>query len=160
MARELWLLRHGQAADHGTVADADRALTARGRAQAEAAGRALARLGVAEDGLVVLASPKVRAWDTAALACGALAVEPVCEERLAAGFGADAALELLAAVDDGGRVVVVGHEPDLSQVVRDLTGARIDLEKGGVAVVRLEGTVGGELVALLRPAELAALAGS
>jgi phosphohistidine phosphatase len=156
MARELWLLRHGQAVDHGTVADPERALTERGREQALAAGRALAALGVGAP--LVFASPKVRAWDTAVLASSALGVEPVREERLAAGFDRDGALELIGAVDDGARVVVVGHEPDFSQVVRDLTGARIDLEKGGVAVVRMEGTVGGELVLLLRPRELAALA--
>jgi phosphohistidine phosphatase len=55
-------------------------------------------------------------------------------------------------------VLVVGHEPDLSQVVFDLVGARIALKKGGVAGVRLEGARS-ELIALLRPKELTALAG-
>ena len=50
-------------------------------------------------------------------------------------------------------MLVVGHEPDLSQVVHDLTGARIDLKKGGLAGVRVEGRHG-ELLALLRPREL------
>ena len=59
---------------------------------------------------------------------------------------------------DDGHVLVVGHEPDFSQVVHDLTGARIDLKKGGVAAVRVDGSQP-ELVALLRPRELAVLAG-
>ena len=50
-------------------------------------------------------------------------------------------------------MLVVGHEPDFSQVVHDLTGARIDFKKGGVAGVRLDGTRG-ELIVLLRPREL------
>jgi phosphohistidine phosphatase len=53
---------------------------------------------------------------------------------------------------------VVGHEPDFSQVVYDLTGGRIDLKKGGIAAVRLDGTRG-ELIALLRPRELVRVCG-
>ena len=44
-------------------------------------------------------------------------------------------------------------------MVHDLTGARVDFKKGGVAVVRTERT-GGELLALLRPRELESLARS
>ena len=61
--------------------------------------------------------------------------------------------ELLAAAGPDQRVLVVGHEPDFSQVVYDLTGARIDLKKGGIAGVRLDGTAG-ELIVLMRPREL------
>jgi phosphohistidine phosphatase len=59
----------------------------------------------------------------------------------------------MAAAGEDKRVLVVGHEPDFSQTIHDLTGARIDLKKGGVAGLRLEGARG-ELVALLRPREL------
>ena len=78
---------------------------------------------------------------------------------LAGGFGARQALAELAGVPADGRLLLVGHEPDLSGVVGDLTGARLDLKKGGLAVVRLEGAAGGELVVLLRPRELALIAG-
>jgi len=54
--------------------------------------------------------------------------------------------------------MLVGHEPDLSLLIADLTGGQVDLKKGGLAVVRLEG-LGGELVLLLRPRELALIAG-
>ena len=54
------------------------------------------------------------------------------------------ALELRGGVGADGRLLLVGHEPDLSRVIGELTGARADLKKGGVAVVRLEGA-GGEL---------------
>ena len=67
------------------------------------------------------------------------------------------ALALAAGDDDGdGRVLVVGHEPDFSQVVHDLTGACVDMKKGGVAGVRLDGGRG-ELIVLLRPRELKAI---
>jgi phosphohistidine phosphatase len=151
MAQQLLLLRHGEAEPHGTRPDADRELTDRGREQSRAAGRALAALGLEVH--LAFTSPKARALVTAQLACEALGVEPVEEAALAEGFDARDALGLVAAAGADQRVLVVGHEPDFSQVVHDLTGARIDLKKGGVAAVRLDGSRG-ELVALLRPREL------
>lgn len=156
MARQLWLLRHGEAETHGLRPDAERALTERGIEQARAAGQALARLGIAPE--LVFTSPKVRARDTALLACRALGIEPVEHGPLAFGFDAGEALALVAAGEEGqGPVLVVGHEPDFSQVVCELTGARIDMKKGAVAGVRLEGARG-ELIVLLRPRELQAIA--
>ena len=76
---------------------------------------------------------------------------------LAGGFDAQQALALLAGLSAEGRLLVVGHEPDLSTVVAELTGARIDLKKGGLAVAKVEGA-SGELLALLRPSELALIA--
>ena len=58
-----------------------------------------------------------------------------------------------------GRLLLVGHEPDLSNLARELTGGRIDLKKGGLAVVRLDGAASGELAVLVRPRELALIAG-
>jgi phosphohistidine phosphatase len=151
MARQLWLLRHGEAEPHGVREDSQRELTPRGVDQARAAGRALQAL--VGDFDVVFTSPKVRAEQTARHACEALGGEPVEQASLASGFDARDARELLEAVDDGGRVLVVGHEPDFSQVIRDMTGATADVKKGGVAGVRSEGTHG-ELIVLLRPREI------
>ncbi len=160
MARQLWLLRHAEAEPHGARVDADRRLTERGERQARAAGIALARLGAVFD--AVLFSPKVRARETAELA--AEQWEAAQRERLrvyeplAHGLEAREVLSELAGLTADGRLLMVGHEPDLSRVVGDLTGARADLKKGGLAVVRLEG-VGGELAVLMRPRELALIAG-
>ena len=155
MSQQLWLLRHGEAEPHGAVEDRDRRLTARGERQSAAAGAALARLGL--EFALALTSPRVRARDTARLACEALGVDAAEHEPLSEGFDCQEALALLAGQDDDARVLLVGHEPDLSQVVHDLTGARIDLKKGGIAAVRVKGG-GGELLALLRPRELETLA--
>ncbi|HXS44917.1 MAG TPA: hypothetical protein VN751_09845, partial [Solirubrobacteraceae bacterium] len=102
---------------------------------------------------VALTSPKVRARETARIACAVLDVDLAEHDALAEGFDSREALALLGAAGADQRVLVVGHEPDFSEVVEDLTGARIDLKKGGVAAVRMDGTRG-ELVALLRPREL------
>jgi phosphohistidine phosphatase len=142
----IWLLRHGDAAAGSP--DADRPLTEKGRAQARAAGAALRAVGVGID--ACLTSPKVRALDTARLACEELAgVEPTLEPKLAGGpFDAEA---LAAGLGDN--VMLVGHDPDFSAAVHDLTGAQVRLKKGGLA-----GIQEGELVALLRPRELRRIA--
>ena len=157
MAAQLWFLRHGEAVPHDSKADDDRELTARGERQAIAAGQGLARLGV--EFAACYTSPKIRARDTARLACRALNIEPVEADSLSNGFDREDALELLLAHGDDDRVLIVGHEPSFSQVVLDLTGGRIDFKKGGVAAVRVE-RGSGELVALLRPRELESLARS
>ena len=157
MAPQLWLLRHGEAVPHESKPDAERELTPRGERQAVAAGEGLARLGIEFDACYT--SPKVRARDTARLACRALNIEPQEEDVLGDGFDREDALELLYRHGADSRVLMVGHDPSFSQVVHDLTGARVDFKKGGVAVVRTERT-GGELLALLRPRELESLARS
>jgi phosphohistidine phosphatase len=142
----IWLLRHGDAQEGSP--DAERPLTEKGRMQSRAAGAALRVLGVELD--ACLTSPKVRAADTARLACAELGdVEPQLEPKLAGGpFDAEA---LAAGLGDD--VLLVGHDPDFSAAVHSLTGAQVRLKKGGLAAVDR-----GELVVLLRPKELTALA--
>ena len=140
----LWLLRHAEAADGAP--DDERPLTERGVRQAEAAGLALARLGEHID--ICLTSPKRRAVQTAELACEPLGVE-IRPEPALAGEPFDVR-ELIAGL---GTVLLVGHDPSFSMLVHDLTGAQTRMKKGGLA-----GISKGELMALLRPVELAAIA--
>jgi phosphohistidine phosphatase len=160
MARQLWVLRHAEAEPHGTRSDSARRLTARGKQQARAAGVALTRLEASFE--AVLFSPKTRARQTAELAAEAWQEDQralLAEHApLTSGFDGADALQALSAIGADGRLLVVGHEPDLSRTIADLTGARVDMKKGGLAVVRLEG-VGGELAVLMRPRELALIAG-
>lgn len=142
----IWLLRHGDAQDGSP--DAERPLTDKGRDQSRAAGAALRALGVEID--ACLTSPKVRAADTARIACAELGdIEPQLEPKLAGGpFDAEA---LAAGLGDD--VLLVGHDPDFSSAVHSLTGAQVRMKKGGVA-----GIDRGELIVLLRPKELKRLA--
>lgn len=141
----IYLLRHG-VAEHGDGDDAARRLTAKGERQSVAAGRALAALGAEID--ACLTSPKVRAADTARLACESLTVEPEIANELAEG-GFDSLI--LAA--GRGNTMLVGHNPDFATEVARLTGANAKVRKGGLAIVD-----GGTLLALLRPEDLAAIA--
>jgi len=141
----IWLLRHGEAEDGSP--DAERPLTKKGERQSRAAGKALKKLGVKVD--ACLTSPKVRAAETARLACKELGIEPQLEPKLAGGpFDAEA---LAAGLGD--EVLLVGHDPDFSTAVHDLTGAQVRLRKGGIAAVD-----SGELNVLMRPKELFAIA--
>ena len=143
----LWLLRHGDAEDGSP--DAERELTEKGRQQSKRAGASLDSLGVKLD--ACLASPKVRAVQTAELACEPFGIEPQLEPKLAGGpFDAEA---LGAGLGD--EVLLVGHDPDFSMAVHSLTGAQVRLKKGGLA-----GIEKGELKVLLRPAELKRIASS
>ncbi len=142
----LWLLRHAEAADG--YPDDERPLTERGNRQAEDAGRALELLGAKLDRC--LCSPKLRALQTAQLACAPLGVEISVEPRLS-GEPFDVH-DLVPGSED---VMLVGHDPSFSLTLHDLTGAQARLRKGGVA-----GIAKGELIVLLRPAELSAIASS
>jgi phosphohistidine phosphatase len=146
----IWLLRHGDAFDaEPGQGDAERPLTDKGRAQATAAGAALRALGVTID--ACLASPRVRARDTAALACASLGIELEIEPLLQGGRFDPLAL----AAGRGEQVLLVGHEPDFSRAVFELTSAHVQMKKGGLAACEP-----GRLHALLRPAELSLIARS
>ena len=141
----IWLLRHGEAED-GTP-DGERRLTEKGERQARAAGAALAALEVPVE--ACFASPKVRAADTARLACESLGIEVQHEPRLAGGpFAPEEVAAGLA------HVLLVGHDPDFSMAVHAATGAQVRMAKGGLA-----GIDSGELRVLLRPPQLGLIAG-
>jgi phosphohistidine phosphatase len=141
IAPVIWFLRHGEAEDSASD-DASRKLTEKGRRQAENAGKALAAMGIELD--ACLTSPKVRARDTAEVACRELGVD--AEETDALRGGEFDAEELAAG---RGEVLLVGHEPDMHRAIQAVTGGLVKLKKGGVAAVE-----GRELRLLLSPAEL------
>lgn len=142
----IYLLRHGEAEESNVDGDAARRLTEKGERQARDAGVALAALEMGVD--ACLASPRVRALETARLACETLGVDVEVTEALQGGrFDA---LDLAAG---RGEVLLVGHEPDFSNEVGRLTGAKVAMKKGGIAVVD-----GSTLVALWRPKELRRIA--
>jgi phosphohistidine phosphatase len=146
IAPVIYLLRHGDA-ERGGGDDAARRLTPEGERQSETAGRALAALGVPLDACIT--SPKVRAADTARLACRALSLEPEVAAELAEG-----GFDSRALTAGRGSAILVGHNPDFSNEIARLTGARAKIRKGGLAIVGDDGT----LLALLRPEDLAAIA--
>lgn len=158
---KLYFLRHGIAEDHSPAGrDADRRLTAEGLAEMEAVGAGMAALGLRFD--LLLSSPKVRARQTAEIAAAAVGQgeQLKLEEALGHGCGLSELRELLAGVDGKSRVLLVGHQPDLSENIGVLIGGgRVQMKKASLAcleVVRIE-PGGGELRWLLQAKQLAQL---
>ena len=152
---ELCLLRHAHAGDSMTWDQADelRPLTEKGRRQAERVGRLLAGAGFVPDAL--LTSPLVRARETAEIVGDVLGVRVREEPRL----GAPLDLAVLDAIlDDAGRprrVLIVGHDPDFSELVSELVGGSpIFMRKGALALIDVERPLepgGGDLRWLVPP---------
>ncbi len=135
---ELCLLRHAHAGDSTTWVGDDevRPLTEKGRRQSERVGRLLAAAGHVPD--AVLASPLARARETAEIVADVLGVSVRIEPRL--GEPLDLAT-LDAILDDAGdpqRPLVVGHDPDFSELVSELVGAPIAMRKGTLARIDVQ----------------------
>jgi phosphohistidine phosphatase len=148
------LLRHGTAVPHGAAGldDADRPLIPAGEREARNAGRALRALRVKPDRVVT--SPLVRARQTAQLAAAELGVKVYQDDALRPGF-TSSDLDALFARHPGECVVLVGHDPDFSGILRDVTGANVAVPKGGLASIDMPS---GELRWLMRPRALRLLA--
>lgn len=139
---ELYLLRHADAGDPGAWEGPDdrRPLSRKGVRQAERLGSFLASTGFWVD--AILTSPKLRAAETARLVADALGARVTEDDRLGSGLDAAALAGLLHDAGEPGRVMIVGHNPDLSELLATLCdAAHIPMKKGALARVDLDGGV-------------------
>ena len=130
---ELYLLRHADAGDpEAWQADDDlRPLSEKGRRQCEALGRFLRSRDFAVD--AILASPRVRAVETAELVARALGASVTQDDRLAKPLDVGRLGGLLEGLA-GRRIMLVGHDPDFSELAASLSGASyLPLKKGALA---------------------------
>jgi phosphohistidine phosphatase len=112
---KIYIMRHGPAEDQApTGRDIDRKLTVSGRARTELAAHELGRW---ERPKRVIASPLVRTVETAEVLIAALGLgfELETREELAPGGNAIGLLGELA-TQGAKRVIVIGHEPDVSSL--------------------------------------------
>ena len=99
-------------------------------------GRHLASLGLAPDAIVT--SPKVRAAQTAAAVGEALGRAVTEDPRLGTGFDVGDLEAILRDAGSPDRAILVGHDPDFSEVLAALVGAvSIPMRKGALARVDL-----------------------
>ena len=134
---ELHLLRHADAGDPMAWKgpDTDRPLSGKGEKQAERLGRFLKEVGFRPDAIIT--SPKVRAADTAAIVARHLGLQVVNDERLAGAVDLAAVEAILRHAGDPSRPVLVGHDPDFSDLLEGLTGlSGLTMKKG--AFVRID----------------------
>lgn len=139
--REIWILRHAEAASTGPEGDASRPLTRGGRSRAEEVGRALAKRGLHP--ARVLTSPYLRARDTAALVASASARGVEVEEDGRLEPGGDPEGLAREALEEGPLpALLVGHNPDLGDLVLSLSGAPVAMRKGMLVRLAMEGRRG------------------
>lgn len=122
---EVIFVRHGKAHDFGPDGgDHGRRLTDKGWDQSRAVGKLLAKMHLVPD--LVFASPRTRAYETAAgvMAAAGMEGEPVIQEWLNFDLRPQNVMEELGALpDEIERVVLVGHEPTFSGMAAWLLGA-------------------------------------
>src|SRR6202795_3029262 len=131
---ELYLLRHAHAGNPGAWdgPDEHRPLSDKGREQADRLGKFLAGIGFQPD--VIITSPKVRAAQTAEIVGGRLGATVREDARLAGEFGIGDIEGLLRDSGDPDRPVIVGHDPDFSELLATLCGAaQAAMRKGAFA---------------------------
>jgi phosphohistidine phosphatase len=136
---ELYFLRHAHAGDPEawTGDDAARPLSDKGEKQAERLGTFLAGVGFTPD--AIISSPKLRAAQTAEIVARHLGIQISFDDRLAGAFEVETLETLLGDAGDPVRPVVVGHDPDFSDVLAELSGAsRLPMPKGALARVDIE----------------------
>jgi phosphohistidine phosphatase len=162
----LYLVRHAIAEERAPSGrDADRRLTAEGAAKMQRVAAGLKRMGIAPD--AIWTSPYRRTRETAELLCAALAPKqtPVLYAPLAAGTGAGAIIAGLKPGSSVHSLMLVGHEPDMSELTAQLTfgepaSSALQFKKGGAAAIEVEElppTAGGTLCWLMTPKQLRAL---
>lgn len=147
----IYFLRHAHAEDGYDKADELRALTETGHQQAAATGKLLKQIGLKLSALYT--SPRLRSTQTAEAVGSALGVAPQIREELNIGFNVTCLNKLLGEASIADSIMVIGHEPTLSQTIREITGGRVEMKKCGLARVdvTLRQPLNGELVWLLPP---------
>ncbi len=138
---KLYVMRHGPAEDQSaTGRDGDRALTASGRERVRSVARALVDAGEAPSSIV--SSSLVRSVQTAEIVAIASKLgdrEGTVDIRRELSPGGDAREIVYALLDQKRkRTMLVGHEPDLSQLVALLVGEPVPVAMEKAMVVGLE----------------------
>lgn len=131
-------MRHGPAEDYSASGrDFDRALTTSGRERVRAVAQKLREMD--EVPKAIVSSPLVRAQQTAAIVEKELRTPAIETERALAPGGDGVAFVRSAAADGRRRLMIVGHEPDLSELVTRLLGEpfAFDMLKAMVVGLRI-----------------------
>ena len=133
---QLYFLRHGEADwPNWTKPDDERPLTEFGKKEVRQVAKFLDRLKVRPD--LVVTSPLPRASQTAKIAAEQLKTKLCRDESLTPGFGISE-LRTVLKPHHSRVLMLVGHEPDFTSVISELTGASLKLSKAGVALLDID----------------------
>ncbi len=154
-----YFVRHGIAEDMA-ASDFDRELTSRGRRRVARSAQVMKRLNLQP--ARIFSSPRLRARQTAELIGAALDIPVSIVETLDFGFDLSGIERLTRDMHFDDELMFVGHNPDMSEVVHELTGVDLSMKKGGMARVDVLGSNArhGELLWLIAPKVFDALSKS
>jgi phosphohistidine phosphatase len=151
-----YFLRHGPAEDAETWqgSDFDRPLTPQGRKRIAKEAKTIATLDLELDAIAT--SPLVRARETAEIVAKELKLEKLLveDERVGPGFSPAQLANIIRDRHPQTGIMLVGHEPSISQTISNLIGnAAIDFKKGSLACITLTSNspLHGELLFLATP---------
>ena len=147
---KICFLRHGEADwPDWNKPDDERPLTDRGRREMKRVAKFLDRLEFSVD--AILTSPLPRTSQTAEHVAQRLGIGMQIEPKLTHGFSLERLRQMVGKVE-GESVMVVGHEPEFSAVIEELTGGDIKISKAGIALVDANrGCTSGKLLWLFPP---------
>jgi len=133
---QLYFLRQGEADwPEWKKSDDERPLTDFGKKEMRDVAKFLARLKVRPD--LIVTSPLPRAAQTAEIAADYLKAKLRKDELLAPGFGMSE-LRTIFKRHRSKALMLVGHEPDFTNVISGLRGASLKLSKAGVALLDVD----------------------
>ena len=155
---QIYFLRHADAFPKGPKYREDnlRPLTSDGKKQAKQIARFLQGIHIE----AILTSPLIRAEQTAQILSDRLGAKIKAVEELSPGFNLNKLPKVVEGYKKAERIILVGHEPDLSDTVKKMIGgkAELDIGKGGLAVVEVDlerSLAVGKLILLVQPEFLA-----
>jgi phosphohistidine phosphatase len=132
----IYFLRHGEADwPDWEKPDDERPLTKRGKKEMHEVATFLKRVKARPD--LIVTSPLPRASQTAEIAAEQLKVKCREDKLVAKGFGCQELERLLKKYPEES-LMIVGHEPDFTHTISQLTGVALKLSKAGVALVELD----------------------
>lgn len=139
-ALELYLIRHGVAAERGDdyPDDSKRPLTSAGISRLRKEAKALDAMDVGFDHIIT--SPLVRTRQTADVFAETLKTKPSVSQSdaLAPAGTPVAVIQEIGKHSKKGRIALVGHEPNIGELAARLIGARAALEFKKGAICRID----------------------
>jgi phosphohistidine phosphatase len=136
MQRRITLLRHGHAEEHSD--DFARDLSPAGRAGAVRAGEALGRAGWRPAHVLSSAAPRALATAQLAAKAAGFSGRVVAERSLYLATDGQCLEALRQVPEAAASVLLVGHNPGLSRLARDLCGHDAELAPAEYASIELE----------------------
>jgi phosphohistidine phosphatase len=128
---KLYFVRHGKAVDASLMPnDFDRPLTDKGAKKVRKIANVLHGMGIAPS--AIFASPRVRAQQTALIIAETLHKTVTTREEVNFDFSVHDVEKLVTGYPNDAEIMFVGHNPSMSQVVRDVVGANMNMDVGAV----------------------------